>query len=63
VPNVVSPSSVTSGAANLIPEMIRQGLPDSDLKVNELERDHWIVIANVFNDWPFRPTVSLTVPG
>jgi len=47
----------------LIPEMIRQGLPDSDLKVNELERDHWIVIANVFNDWPFRPTVSLTVPG
>ncbi len=47
--------SVTSGAANLIPEMIRQGVPDSDIKVNELERDHWVVIANVFNDWPFRP--------
>lgn len=35
--------------------MVRQGVPDSDIKVNELERDHWIAIANVFNDWPFRP--------
>ena len=50
--------SVTSGAENLIPEMIRQGVPSTDVKVNELERDHWVVIANVFEDWPFRPSVS-----
>lgn len=48
-------ANITPGAENLIPEMMRRGLPDSDLKVNDLETRHWIALANVFEDWPFRP--------
>lgn len=51
--------TLAAGSGNLIPEMLKRGMPDESVKVNELEPHHWAIVADVFDEWPFRPTVRL----
>lgn len=49
--------NLATGATNLIPKMVAAGLTQEPIIVNKLALADWVIIANVFNDWPFRPQV------
>jgi hypothetical protein len=36
-------------------------MPPPETTVNQLTLEHWALIANVYNNWPFKSDVSLTV--
>lgn len=51
-------AAIAPGAGNLVPKMLEAGLPENvDTPVNQLELEHWIALANVFEAWPFKPDV------
>lgn len=49
---------VAPGAQNLVKTLDATGqMPPKTAVVTELTMDHWILIANVFENWAFRPQV------
>lgn len=54
----LSSSGLAAGATNLIPELIAKGMPSLDTTVNQLSLEHWAIVANVYNSWPFKNDVS-----
>ncbi|SDA02765.1 BZ3500_MvSof-1268-A1-R1_Chr11-1g03145 [Microbotryum saponariae] len=44
------------GAGNLIPTILARGGPPLGKQVQALDVDEWVVIADAFAEWPFRPT-------
>ncbi|KAM0787522.1 hypothetical protein ACM66B_003593 [Microbotryomycetes sp. NB124-2] len=50
-------AALASGATNLIPEMKRRGMPDEATTVNNLTLEHWKIISDVYNEWPFKENV------
>lgn len=52
-------SGLAAGAANLIPELVKRGMPPLDVPVNNLTLEQWAKIANVYDEWPFKSDVSL----
>ncbi|SCV73270.1 BQ2448_7196 [Microbotryum intermedium] len=46
------------GAGNLIPTILARGGPPLGKQVQSLDVNEWVVIADAFAEWPFRPTVS-----
>lgn len=34
-------------------------MPSPETTVNQLSLEHWALIANVYNNWPFKSDVSL----
>lgn len=51
-------SGLAAGAANLIPELVKRGMPPLDVPVNNLTLEQWAKIANVYDEWPFKSDVS-----
>lgn len=56
--SLISISALAAGAGNLIPEMIKRGIPSEDITVNQLALSHWVIVADVFDEWPFKPSVG-----
>lgn len=54
---------MATGASNLVPKMIEAGLTQEPVIVNKLSLKDWVIIANVFSDWPFRPQVRPSLLG
>ncbi|GAA5944919.1 RNA polymerase specificity factor [Sporobolomyces koalae] len=53
-------AAITPGSANLIPILAKEhGMKNPDKPVNQLTLEEWIKIANVFDDWPFKPDTLL----
>ncbi|KAM0748365.1 S-adenosyl-L-methionine-dependent methyltransferase [Meredithblackwellia eburnea MCA 4105] len=48
-------AALSPGAENLIPAMEKAGITKGDVKVRDLTLEDWTIIANIFDDWPFRP--------
>ncbi|GAA6042294.1 hypothetical protein JCM8097_000621 [Rhodosporidiobolus ruineniae] len=48
-------SAVAPGALNLVDQCVQRGLTDMKKTVQQLTLEEWIIIADVFEDWPFRP--------
>ncbi|KDE03845.1 hypothetical protein MVLG_05668 [Microbotryum lychnidis-dioicae p1A1 Lamole] len=44
------------GAGNLIPTILARGGPPLGKQVQALDVGEWVVIADAFAEWPFRPT-------
>ncbi|GJN89254.1 hypothetical protein Rhopal_002233-T1 [Rhodotorula paludigena] len=48
-------TSIAPGAGNLLPNIREQGLDDPKKTVSQLTMKDWIILADTFNEWPFRP--------
>lgn len=53
--------AISPGAGNLVPKLVEQGVGQSmlDKPVSHLTMDEWVLLANAFDSWPFRPQVRL----
>ncbi|ORY92394.1 S-adenosyl-L-methionine-dependent methyltransferase [Leucosporidium creatinivorum] len=49
--------ALAAGANNLIPELVAKGMPSPETTVNQLSQEHWTLIANVYNNWPFKSEI------
>ncbi|KAK4703779.1 hypothetical protein P7C70_g2443, partial [Phenoliferia sp. Uapishka_3] len=47
-------AGLAPGAANLIPLMEAAGINQADVAVRDLTLQDWVIVADVFNAWPFR---------
>lgn len=54
--------ALAPGAANLIPELVAKGMPPVTTSVNQLTMEHWTILSNVYDAWPFKSAVSALVP-
>lgn len=54
--------ALAAGATNLIPELVAKGMPPPETSVNQLTLEHWAMIANVYDAWPFKSEVSRSTP-
>ncbi|GAA6002351.1 hypothetical protein JCM10207_001077 [Rhodosporidiobolus poonsookiae] len=48
-------ASVCPGATNLVEKAVAAGVTDTKKTVTQLTLDEWIILADVFEAWPFRP--------
>ncbi|KPV75450.1 uncharacterized protein RHOBADRAFT_43955 [Rhodotorula graminis WP1] len=51
-------ASISPGAGNLVPKLIELGVGADkvDKAVSHLQMHEWVILADVFDAWPFRPT-------
>ncbi|GAA5977643.1 hypothetical protein JCM11641_006887 [Rhodosporidiobolus odoratus] len=49
-------ASAAPGAVNLVDKAVAAGLTDLKKTVNQLSLEEWVILADIFEDWPFRPT-------
>ncbi|GAA5946009.1 hypothetical protein JCM10213_005447 [Rhodosporidiobolus nylandii] len=48
-------TSVCPGASNLIPKAMEAGITDTKKTVSQLSLNEWVILADIFEDWAFRP--------
>ncbi|GAA5899370.1 hypothetical protein JCM6882_009101 [Rhodosporidiobolus microsporus] len=48
-------AATAPGANNLVQKAVDAGLTDMKKTVNQLSQREWIILADLFEDWPFRP--------
>ncbi|GAA5878452.1 hypothetical protein JCM16303_002087 [Sporobolomyces ruberrimus] len=54
-------AAITPGSVNLVPLLVKQGLTDLNKPVTKLTLEEWIKIADIFEDWPFKPDSKKTL--